>query len=68
MATVGQKMKAAREGLGLSLRQVGDMLKVVRQQVQNWEAGRYRPGPKHLGNIAKTLKLDIGDLLTSDEK
>lgn len=66
MATVGEKMKAAREGLGLSLRDVGNALGVVRQQVQNWEAGRFRPGPKHLTNIAKVLKMQLPDLI-SDE-
>ena len=60
---IGPTIKAARLRNGFTLAEVGNALRVARQYVYAWEAGRRNPGPKHLAKLAEVLGLDVRDLL-----
>ncbi len=61
--TVGERIRAARLALDLSSQDVADQLDVTRACVTNWEAGISTPGAGRLRDVARVLKMDLGDLV-----
>lgn len=57
MATVGKKIRDAREALGLTQDQLAKKLGVTRQAVGNWEKDINLPKGKRAGSVATVLKL-----------
>lgn len=59
---VGERIRARREELGLSQRQVADRMPdaVSNQHVSNWERAVNQPSPRYLPKLAEALEVDIG--------
>ena len=57
MATVGKKIRDAREALGLTQDQLAKKLGVTRQAIGNWEKDTNLPKGKRAGLVASVLKL-----------
>lgn len=52
-----QSMLAQRTRLGLSAREMGLLIGVSGQTIYHWEAGKTRPRPEQLANIAAVRKM-----------
>ena len=60
--TLGQRIKARRNELGLSLAHVGRACGVSYQAVQQWENDETLPDTPHLIGLDLALQLERGDL------
>lgn len=63
MPPLGQTLKAARQGKGMTQLQLAEALYVTRQTVSNWENGRSEPDLETLGRIAELLGVELSLLL-----
>ncbi len=61
--TIGEKLKAARNGAGLTQEQVAEALGVSRQAVSKWENGTAEPSTSNLLALAKLYEVDVSELL-----
>jgi phage repressor protein C with HTH and peptisase S24 domain len=61
------RIKAAREKKGLSMEQLGDIVGVAWQTVQQWENGKTAPKRKRLDNVAAALDTTVEQLLLGDD-
>ena len=59
MSMFGDKMRAARERLGLSQVALGQRLGMVRQQINNYEQGRFEPSWDTARRIADALDVSL---------
>lgn len=57
--TLGERIRKAREDLGLSQQAFADMLGVDRKTVSNWEGGRNHPRYGDLMLIASTTDVSL---------
>lgn len=64
--TVGEKLKEARRGVGLSQEQLAEKLCVSRQAVTKWESDKGMPDIGNLKAIATLLNISIDYLLDND--
>jgi transcriptional regulator with XRE-family HTH domain len=53
--SLGDKIKRARDRLGLSQQELADLLLVDRKSVWNWEQGHTHPGRAHLHALEQVL-------------
>ena len=53
---IGERIRSAREQLGLTLKEVADGVGVSFQSVQQWEDGTSSPKKTRLNNLAKVLE------------
>jgi SOS-response transcriptional repressor LexA len=60
---LGERMKAQRERLELTMQQVGDTVGVSRATVSNWENGVHSPEVDKLPSIARRLQTTVGYLM-----
>ncbi len=60
---VGQRIKAARQAMGLSQSDLADMTDVSQPTVANWEKGSHAPRHSALTRIAEALKSTPASLL-----
>lgn len=63
METVGQKIRAKRESLGLLLRQVAFYLDIDQAILSKIERNERKPTKDNIIKLAEVLKLDKDDLL-----
>lgn len=63
MSTIGKRIAAAREAVGLNQSELARLLGVKPQSVQAWEADKNVPRPKKLEGIAGALKVSISHLM-----
>jgi transcriptional regulator with XRE-family HTH domain len=61
---MSNRIKIAREGLGLSQAELGAAVGVSQTCVWNWEGGYTKPRPKSLGALASILKVSVEHLET----
>jgi transcriptional regulator with XRE-family HTH domain len=61
-AYIGARMRERRDNLGLSQRQVGEMLGVTFQQIQKYEKGVNRVSAARLFEICKALKISLSSM------
>lgn len=61
-----ERLIFARERANLSQSDVARALNIAPQSVQKWEAGRNRPRPKRIEQLAKLLEVSAGWLFTGD--
>ena len=59
MNMFGARMRAARERLGLSQVELGQRLGMVRQQINNYEQGRFEPSWDTARRIADALDVSL---------
>ena len=59
---IGRKIKAAREGAGLTQEDLAERMEVSRQAVSKWEADLSRPSSENLLRLCKLLGLDWEEL------
>ncbi|MDR0249569.1 MAG: helix-turn-helix transcriptional regulator [Oscillospiraceae bacterium] len=60
-----QRLKALREGAGLSQRRVAAALDVTQQAVASWETGRCSPGAPMLARLARLFAVSADYLVGS---
>ena len=60
---LGGVLRSAREGHGMSRREVAQELGVDRYTVFRWEAGKRLPSLRHIRQLARVLRVRAGDLL-----
>lgn len=65
--TIGEKLKAARGGAGMTQEQAAQRLQVSRQTVSNWENDRSYPDIAGVLALAKLYGLSLDELLREDE-
>ena len=65
--TLGEKLKSARKGAGLTQEQLAEKLFVSRQAVTKWEADKGMPDLENLKQLSKLLNISIDYLLDSGE-
>lgn len=63
MKTIHQKIKQLRTDKGLSMEELGALIGVTWQTVQQWENGKTAPSRKRLEKVAEALGVTIFDLL-----
>jgi transcriptional regulator with XRE-family HTH domain len=61
-AYIGARMRERRDTLGLSQRQVGEMLGVTFQQIQKYEKGVNRVSAARLFEICEVLKISLSSM------
>jgi transcriptional regulator with XRE-family HTH domain len=68
MSIFGERLQQARQARGLSQSEIARRLGMPRQQINNYEKGRFDPGLDIAGRIADVLEVSL-DFLTgrSDE-
>jgi transcriptional regulator with XRE-family HTH domain len=59
---IGARMRERRDTLGLSQRQVGEILGVTFQQVQKYEKGVNRVSAARLFEICEALKISLSSM------
>lgn len=62
-ASVGVRIRTAREAAGLSQVELGAKVGVKQQSVQKWESGASSLSARRLEAVARALKVPVGDLL-----
>jgi transcriptional regulator with XRE-family HTH domain len=67
VATIGPRVKALREGMGLSLRDLAERSKVSAPMLSQVERGDTSPTLTVAGRIAQGLELSLSQLLRLDE-
>ena len=65
---IGRKIKAAREGAGLTQEDLAERMEVSRQAVSKWEADLSRPSSENLLRLCKLLGLDWEELAGETEE
>jgi transcriptional regulator with XRE-family HTH domain len=65
--TLGEKIKAARKGAGLTQEQLAEKLIVSRQAITKWESDKGLPDIENLKRLSKLLNVSI-DYLLDDGK
>ena len=65
---IGRKIKAAREGAGLTQEDLAEHMEVSRQAVSKWEADLSRPSSENLLRLCKLLGLDWEELAGETEE
>ena len=63
---VGERIKEARTGAGMTRKQVGEYVGVNDQSVWFWEVGRSKPNYEHLVDLASCLDVTTDWLLGRD--
>lgn len=63
---IGNRIKNARLKVGLTQRQVSDLLRVSAHAVWSWEAGKMKPTPEHLVELAHHFEVSVDWLLGRD--
>lgn len=64
--TLGQRIRARREALGLSQEQVAEKMGVSRQAVGKWESDDARPGTDNLIRLAALLEMEVQELAAGE--
>jgi transcriptional regulator with XRE-family HTH domain len=59
----GQRIRQIREKAGLTMAQLGEMLEVSPQAVNQWEQGDTSPTTKRLGDLARKFDVDFSWLM-----
>jgi transcriptional regulator with XRE-family HTH domain len=67
-AYIGARMRERRDALGLSQKQVGQMLGVTFQQVQKYEKGVNRVSAARLFEICQALKVSLSSMFERDPR
>lgn len=65
---IGRKIKAAREGAGLTQEDLAEHMEASRQAVSKWEADLSRPSSENLLRLCKLLGLDWEELAGETEE
>lgn len=65
---VGNRLKARRDFLGISLRELSAKVNIVYQQIQKYEAGKSRIGASMLYKLARILDVEISYFFDGCEK
>ena len=65
---LGERLRQAREGRGLTQEALAEELHVSRQTVSNWERGKTLPDIQSLVGAASTLGMGLPELLGEDER
>ena len=60
---IGRKIKAAREGAGLTQEDLAERMEVSRQAVSKWEVGASDPSTSNLFALAKLFGVSVEELL-----
>lgn len=58
----GQNIARGRELLGLSQRELGELVGVAQPSVARWESGENTPRDHHKAKLAQALKQDVRSL------
>lgn len=66
--TLGEKLKSARKGAGLTQEQLAEKLFISRQAITKWEADRGMPDIENLKQLSKLLNVSIDALLDNGEE
>lgn len=64
--TLGQRIRARRETLGLSQEQVAEKMGVSRQAVGKWESDDARPSTDNLLRLAALLEMEVQELAAGE--
>lgn len=56
---ISEQIRLRRESLGLSLKQLADMVNVSEQAVRHWESGRSLPGRSNRSDLEKALRFNL---------
>lgn len=62
------RVRAAREGLGLTQTVLGALMGVAQKTVSDWEAGLKEPDIETLGKLALVLTTTVGGLVAGEGK
>lgn len=65
---IGKKLKAARQGSGLTQEQVAERLYVSRQTISNWENEKSYPDIVSVVRLSDLYSISLDDLLKGDAK
>lgn len=65
---IGKKLKAARQGSGLTQEQVAERLYVSRQTISNWENEKSYPDIVSVIRLSDLYSISLDDLLKGDAK
>lgn len=65
--TLGEKLRSARKGAGLTQEQLAEKLLVSRQAITKWETDKGMPDIENLKRLSKLLDISIDYLLDSGE-
>ena len=65
---LGERLRQAREGRGLTQEALAEELHVSRQTVSNWERGKTLPDIQSLVGAASTLGMGLPELLGEDDR
>lgn len=65
---IGKKLKAARQGSGLTQEQVAECLYVSRQTISNWENEKSYPDIVSVVRLSDLYSISLDDLLKGDAK
>jgi transcriptional regulator with XRE-family HTH domain len=57
--TLGDRLRKAREELGMSQQQLADALGVDRKSISSWEVGRHQPRYRDVSAIAGATGVDL---------
>ena len=60
---VGENLKLARKGAGLTQKQVAEKLGVVESCYANWEQGRTEPNVENLRKLSEIFDISLDDLI-----
>jgi transcriptional regulator with XRE-family HTH domain len=62
---LGARIKRLRQERELTLQAVADELDLTPAAISHWESGRITPKPRKLQELAKALKVSVGELTGS---
>lgn len=65
---IGKKLRAARQGSGLTQEQVAERLYVSRQTISNWENEKSYPDIVSVVRLSDLYSISLDDLLKGDAK
>jgi transcriptional regulator with XRE-family HTH domain len=60
--TPGERIRAAREAIGMSQQELADLLGVTKAAVSSWENGRFRASAEHYDQLADALQVPLAFL------
>lgn len=67
MATIGDRIKTARQARGLTQKELAKLCYSSQPAVAEWEAGRRIPKTDTLQRIADALRVKVSELLGEEE-